>query len=358
MRILWINHRCPKHPRAGGAEEYIFQISRRLVKKGHEVTLLAERPPGLPDKEVIDGIEIIRRGSFSTLHLWVPLYVARHSSSYDVIIDNIAHVFPFYSSKFTRKPTLGVIYHVNGRVIKKVMPFPLYVIGSAAEKSLPHIYRSFITISRSTKEDLVRLGANPMRISVIYYGIDHDIYRPGKKSERPLVLWLNRFVGYKNPDHALRAFFIVKKKAPDTVFVMAGDGPQRAGVERLAKQLGIEVEFTGWVSGRRKVELLQKAWVCVYSSEIEGWGVVALEAAACGTPCVGYAVGGLRESIVDGVTGFLARPGDFSDLADKILKVVGDVNTLQRLSRNALAYASKFSWDRSAMEFEEVLESL
>lgn len=56
---------------------------------------------------------------------------------------------------------------------------------------------------------------------------------------------------------------------------MAGDRSQRARIERLAKQLGIEVEFTGWVSSRRKAELLQKAWVCVYSSEIKGWCVVS-----------------------------------------------------------------------------------
>lgn len=114
-------------------------------------------------------------GSLSTIHLWTPLYITRYSRSYSVIIDNIAHVFPFYSSKFTRKPTLGVVYHVNGRAIKKVMPFPLYIIGSDAEKSLPYIYRRSATISRSIEEDLVRLGVNPMGISVIYYSIDHYI---------------------------------------------------------------------------------------------------------------------------------------------------------------------------------------
>ncbi|AAL62795.1 glycosyltransferase (type 1) [Pyrobaculum aerophilum str. IM2] len=358
MRVLWINHRCPKHPQAGGAEEYVFQISRRLVKMGHEVTLLAEKPSSLPEHEVIDGVEIVRKGGFLTLHLWAPLYVAKHSREYDVIIDNVAHVFPFYSSKFTFKPTIAVVHHVNGKAINRVMPQPLHFLGIAAEKSLPHMYRSFIAVSRSTEEDLINLGVNPDRISVVYNGVDHEVYKPGEKSERPLVLWLNRFVKYKNPDHAVRAFSIVKKKIPEALFVMAGDGPERPRAERLAKQLGVEVEFVGKISVRRKVELLQRAWVCVYTSEIEGWGLVALEAAASGTPCVGYAVGGLRESIIDGVTGFLARPGDIGDLANKIVRILNNAELLKRLTENAFRYAQNFDWNNSAERFLEVINSV
>jgi len=360
MRILWINHRCPKHPQAGGAEEYVFQISRRLIKKGHEVTLLAERPPGLPYKEEIDGIGIIRKGSFSTLHLWAPLYVARYSRSYDVIIDNIAHVFPFGSPWFTNRKVVAVVYHVNGSNLRRVLPPALRVFGEASEKNLPKIYRMFVTVSKSTKSELIKLGVDPSRVWVVYNGIDHILYRPGRrKSDTPTILWLNRFVKYKNPEHALKAFQIVKKNLPDAKLIMAGDGPERPRIESIARRLGIDnIIFTGRVSLAQKIKLLQESWVCLYTSDVEGWGLVALEAAACGTPCVGYAVGGLRESIVDGVTGFLARPGDFEDLADKILKIAGDVNTLKRLSQNAVAYASKFDWDRSVREFEEVLKIL
>ncbi len=360
MRILWINHRCPKHPQAGGAEEYVLQISRRLVKKGHEVTLLAERPPGLPEREEIDGVEIIRKGSFSTLHLWAPLYVARYSKRCDVIIDNIAHIFPFGSPWFTNRQVIAVVHHVNGNSLRKVLPPVLRVLGRASEKSLPKIYNMFVTVSQSTKNELIMLGADPGRVWVVYNGVDHDLYRPGKrKSDDPTILWLNRFVKYKNPEHALMAFQIVKKNLPNARLIMAGDGPERHRIELVARRLGIDnVIFTGRISLAQKIKLLQESWVCLYTSDVEGWGLVALEAAACGTPCVGYAVGGLRESIVDGVTGFLARPLDIGDLADKILKIVGDAEILHRLSQNAAAHASKFDWDRSAMEFEEVLESL
>ena len=357
MRVLLINHRDLKHPSAGGAEEYLFNIAKRLAAWGHEVTLFSERSRGLLSTDFYGGVKIVRRGSFLTMHLWAPIYVIRNSHNYDVIVDNIAHVIPFMSTMVTRRPVVAVVYHINGPVLKKTMSPMLWRVGILAEKSLPKLYNNIIAISEWTKNMLIKLGAPADRVWVVKPGVDHNIYKPGVKSDKPMVLWLNRLVAYKNPDHAVEIFALVKKRIPNAKFVLAGDGPERPKIVALARDLGVEVTFTGRINLQKKVELLQKAWVCLYTSDVEGWGLVAIEAAACGTPCIVYATGGLTEAVIHGKTGFHVSPGDKRSVADRIVEVLLDENLRSYLSRNAIEYSRKFDWDKSAREFEEALKS-
>jgi glycosyltransferase involved in cell wall biosynthesis len=95
----------------------------------------------------------------------------------------------------------------------------------------------------------------------------------------------------------------------------------------------------------------------VLPSVREGWGLVVTEANSLGTPCVGYDVSGLRDSVKDGETGLLAEAGNVDDLADKIIMFLTDDTLRERLSRNALDYSRRFSWDESAKVFLEILRS-
>jgi glycosyltransferase involved in cell wall biosynthesis len=358
VKILLINHRDPKHPFAGGAEEYIFQIGRRLVKRGHEVTLLAERPSGLSGEEIIEGIRVIRMGGFLGFHAHAPNYVRQHGPEYDVVVDSIAHVFPFFSGFFTRTPVVAVVHHINGSALRKIFPAPLVPLAFVAENLLAKAYRNYIAVSKSTKNDLVRLGVRGDVIRIVYSGIDHEIYRPGEKAEEPTAIWIGRFVKYKNPDHVVKAFSIVQKKIPSTKLIMVGSGPLYRQTVRLAKNLNVNVEFVGRIPLKEKIDYLQKAWICIYTSEIEGFGIAALEAAACGTPCVGYSVGGLREAIIHGRTGYLVPKGDILGIAEVLVKILSSIELVEELSREALRYSMLFDWERSAEEFEKALKEI
>jgi glycosyltransferase involved in cell wall biosynthesis len=89
----------------------------------------------------------------------------------------------------------------------------------------------------------------------------------------------------------------------------------------------------------------------------EGWGVSVIEANAMGTPAIGYAVPGLRDSIVEGVTGALVRPFDYVAMAGAAKLLIGDQGNLEKMSRNCLDWARKFSWDDAATAFHRLLES-
>ncbi|MET1160152.1 MAG: glycosyltransferase family 4 protein [Thermoprotei archaeon] len=156
MRILWINHRDPKHPQAGGAEVRLYEIARRLVKMGYEVTVLCEKVDGLPGEEVLEGIRIRRIGGRASIHLLAPLYVRKHGHEYDVIVDDIAHAVPWYSPLVTKTPVVAQIHHVHQDVVYIELPKPLAWIVGRAEKTIAKVYRHFIAVSQSTKEELVR----------------------------------------------------------------------------------------------------------------------------------------------------------------------------------------------------------
>ena len=104
MKVLWINHRDIKHPKAGGAERTIYEVGKRLVGKGMELYLLSVNPGNLDEKEEIDGIHIIRIEGNIKIHLLLRSYIKKLNP--DVIIDDLAHGVPWLSPWFTKKKVI------------------------------------------------------------------------------------------------------------------------------------------------------------------------------------------------------------------------------------------------------------
>jgi len=357
MRILWLNHRDQKHPQAGGAEVHLREVGRRLVKMGHEVTLLSERFNGCSEEEVVDGINVKRIGSKYSIHLAAPLFVRKKAKEYDVVVDDIAHAVPWYSSLVTDKPVVGIVHHVHQKVIPLEVAFPLSLAVKAAEKTIKHFYKNIIAVSKATVEDLKNsLDVPENRISLIYYGVDHETYKPNPETEKfdePTILWLGRIKKYKNLDHLLMAFSLIKKKLPNARLMIAGSGNYERNIKEFTWNLGVDdVFFCGSVYGESKINLLRKSWVLAMTSVIEGWGMSILEASACQTPCVGYNAGALPEAIIDGKTGFLVEYDcDCTDeLADRLYAILVDEELRNKLSKGALEYSYNFDWNKTTEE--------
>ena len=358
MRILIFNWRCWKHPWAGGAENYLHEISWRLVKRGHQITWFASSWKGLKEREVSDGMEVIRKGGkYSVyIHAFLTYITELRNEDFDVIVDDINGV-PFFTPLFVRREKVAVLHHLVRRIFFKELRFYLAFVGYFSERLVPVAYRKtkFITVSKSTKNELEDFGIKD--IEVIYNGVDITINDNLDKSLNPSIAFLGRLKRYKRLDHLLKAYRIVSVRIPETELWIAGDGDQGIELEKLAEEMGLTVDFLSHVDEATKVKLLQEAWVFVTTSEKEGWGVTVLEANACGTPCIGYDVPGLRDSILNGETGFLVSDGDFEELASMICKVLEDEILREKLSRNALEYSKRFSWDESALLFEMALEN-
>lgn len=354
-RILIFNWRDIRHTYAGGAEVYIHELAKRWVGEGNKVTIFCGNDSLSPRYEIVDGVEVIRRGGFYFVYVWAFLYyLLRFRGRYDVVIDAQNGV-PFFTPLYAKEKVHPLIFHIHQDVFKRSMNPVFSFIACSLEKNLmPWAYRKYkvITISESTKKDIQKLGLKN-NIAVVYPGVDLEKYVPGEKSKKPLVLYIGRLKYYKKVDVVVKAAKKVVKKYPDTEFVIAGDGEEKDSLIKLAKELGVldKITFLGKVSEEKKIKLYQKAWIFMNPSIMEGWGITSIEANACGTPVIAANVPGLRDSVKNPTTGFLVESENVDAFAKTIVTTLEDQSKIRKLSQNAIVWARRFDWNKSALSF-------
>lgn len=357
MKILIFNWRDITHPLAGGAEVYIHEIGKRLAKR-HEVTLFCGEYPGCEKKSVIDGIKIIRKGGRYGIYLWAPLiYLSKLRKKYDIIID-CENGIPFFTPLFVQEPKICVMHHVHKDVFNIEMPFYLAWIGKFLESSLmPLVYKNveFIAVSPSTKKDLGNIGIDKEKIHIIFNGMNGRLAPDFNKKKENLIVYVGRIKKYKQLDHLVKAFRIVKDRIPDSELVIAGKG-DFSEIEELSKKLNLKLKLYNEITEDEKLDLLQKARIFVTTSMKEGWGLTVIEANRCGTPVIAYDVSGLRDSIRNNETGLLVKPGDIEEFAENIIKLLKDTYLNERLNKSAFLWSKEFDWNKSTEELKKIIE--
>ncbi len=359
-RILILNWRDKKHLWAGGAEAYLHEIAVRWVDAGHDVTLFCGNDGKSLSNEEVDGIHIVRRGGFFLVYFWAFVYYMRHfRNTCDVIIDS-ANGIPFFTPLYAKQPIRLLIYHVHQEVFRKSLYPPFSWIALFMEsRIMPFVYRRvpFVTISPASKADIIAERLTSTEPSIVYSGIDGELYKPGKKSKDPLVLCLGRLKEYKSVPVFIHAAQKVLEQIPSAKFVIAGDGEEKHFLMSLVKKLHLEkhIIFTGAVTEEQKVRLYQSAWVFVNPSLMEGWGMTTIEANACGTPIIASDVGGLRDSVNNPHSGYLVPYGNVDEFAARIVELLTDKKTRDRMSKQSVTWASNFDWGKSAEDFLQLL---
>lgn len=364
MRILVVNWQDLENPRSGGAEIHLHEVFGRLAARGHAVTVLCSGWSGAEPLAHADGMEIHRTGSRHTF----PLHARRHFDrvlaprGFDVIVEDLNKV-PLFTPRWSRIPVLPLVHHLFGRTAFREANPLVAGVTVLMERPLPRVFRDHLTVavSESTREDLVRRGFRRDRIRVIPNGIELDAYTPGtERFPEPTLLYLGRLQRYKRVDLVLDAVARLADRGVRARLVVAGKGSAGEALRRHARRLGItdRVEFAGFVSHERKLELLRGAWIHVLTSPREGWGIANLEAAACGTPTVASDSPGLRDSVRHGETGLLVPHGNVPALADALQALLDDGARRERLGDGARRFAEGYSWDASADAMEETLEEV
>ena len=324
--ILILNWRDPQHPQAGGAETYLFELARRWVKCGNRVEWLTAGFKGGAQHEELHGVGITRVGNALTVYLALPwMYVRRFRDRFDVVID-AENGIPFFSPLFSLKPKLCLIFHVHKRVFQEQLPkWISWFFVLLETKVMPYVYRNsrFVTISKTSHDEMLENRFSEKPVDVVYSGVGVEC-EPGAKSAVPTVAYVGRLKPYKRVDLLIRAFPGVLDQIPAARLVIAGSGDAESKLRELIDELGLadRVEIRGFVDEATKIQILQQAWLFVTPSSMEGWGIAAIEANACGTPVVAYDVPGLREAIVSGMNGVLLPNG--SDLTPTIVDILAD----------------------------------
>jgi glycosyltransferase involved in cell wall biosynthesis len=352
LNILIFNWRDIRNPEAGGAEVFTHENAKRWVKMGNEVTLFTSEYPNCEEEEVLDGVRIVRSGGKYTVYGRAKKYYKQRFSreGYDIIVDEI-NTRPFLTPRFVDKNKIIALIHQLAREYWFYeIPFPISYLGYyfLEERWLRnYVNIPTVTVSESTKQDLLHLRFKD--VSVVPEGLNFTpLNKIPEKEPYPVVVYVGRLRRAKRPDHAIKAFTIVKEQIPKAKLWIIGDGYFRKHLETIATD---GMTFFGYVPGSKKLTLMKRAWVLVNPSVREGFGLNVVEANALGTPCVAYDVAGLRDSVKNDETGLLARAGSIKDLAEKIIMILKHKIFRLSLSRNALIYSRLFTWDNSAEAF-------
>lgn len=354
--ILVMNWRDIRNPEAGGAEVYTHEVAKRWVEWGHSVTILTSRFKDSLPREDIDGVTIARTGTRLTVYRHArKLYLKEFRKDTDVVVDEV-NTRPFLTPRYVRggARVTALIHQLAREFWFYETPFPVSVLGRYwLEDHWLRGYRAIPTValSDSTRNDLVRLGFKD--VTVVHPGTSTcPLPTIPEKEADPTLLFLGRLKAAKLPDHALKAFALIKKRLPKAKLWMAGEGYLRKSLERDAPHGTV---FLGLVPDREKARLLQRAHLLLYPAVREGWGLTILEACSVGTPAIGYDVPGLHDSVRNGETGFLVPFGDVSMLAQKALLLLQDPRLRQRISENALRWSRDFDWTKTARSVLKVV---
>lgn len=203
-----------------------------------------------------------------------------------------------------------------------------------------------------------RLRGAADRVVVVPPGVDSDVFRPGSRTRPPFVLAAGRLEPLKGPDLALRAVAAVPAAVRPRLVVAGGSSSEHAGYEaelrRLADELGLDdtVSFVGPRSRQGLAELLRGASVVVVPSHSETYGLVALEAAASGTPVVAADAGGLHEAVVHGTTGTIVPGREATTWGAAIGAYLDDADLAASTATAAREHALAHPWSRSAQGLE------
>ena len=345
MRILVFNWKDIEHPAAGGAEVYTAEVARRLVAAGHAVTIFTSAVEGLPADDDAHGVRVVRRGSrLGVYRAARAFYRSEGRGNFDVVIDEV-NTRPFGCASWVDDvPVVALIHQVCREIWFHQLPWPVAIVGRYALE--PHWLRAYrsvpvLTVSRSSAESLRGYGLR--HITIVPEGIENTARPPVAKEERPTVITVGRLVSSKRPDHVLQAFRLLRQALPQAQLWVVGDGPRARIFEGEPG-----VTCFGKVTVRERDELLARAHAMVVTSVREGWALVVDEAAAMGTPTIGYRSPGLTDSVP-------AAGGSLVDAAPAELAAHLTLN-LPELVAQGRESSSLRGWRGGALSWDDVAE--
>ncbi len=366
MKILLLTWDYP--PARGGIQTWMCELARGLPDA--DVTVLAPAMLGDRAFDVESGCRAQRIGGARTgLWTWqsrLGMAVLRRSVTWrpDLIVCGHLITAP-----------AALLVHWLLRVPYVVFAYGYEIRRRRRRRLAGTLLRRaamVVACSAFSERAVLALGVPPARVRVLHPGVDPQRFAPtpdgnghGTDLAAGTILSVSRLNElYKGHDTVIRALPLVRAKCPNARFLIAGDGPLRDYLARIAQSVGMgeHVEFLGDVSDDALPDLYRSADVLVQlsresSSEggAEGFGIVCLEAAACGKPVVAGRSGGLVEAVSDGATGILVDPVDLGAAAEAILSVLEDPALARRFGRAGRERVlARFTWSHMALEARRI----
>lgn len=370
LNILILSWRGPNHPNAGGAEQSTFAHAKGWVKAGHNVFIFTAYFMGAKAEEKIEGVQIIRRGTqfFGVQIEAFKWYLFGTHDKFDLVVDEF-HGIPFFTPLYIRTRKMGFIHEV-AKEVWGLNPWPWpykllpSIIGTIFEPLIfKFFYKKipFMTVSDSTKTDLISWGIPSKSITVVHNGVNFSNTKLPMKEKDPTIIFLGAVSRDKGIEDALKVFSILNETKKNWKFWVVGKAEStllvrlKAFAERT--NIGRKITFFGFVADEEKFKLLARAHLMINTSAREGWGLVVIEGASVGIPTVGYNVPGLKDSILDGKTGILCNPNPQS-CAQQILTLLDNPSKYKNFQTQCKNWSRRFDWETSARNSLKLINSI
>lgn len=369
----------------GGLNVYVREVSSAFSDRGIATDIFTRRQS--PDDPAVESIAPLSRVIYLpagrsldkySLYNEVPGFAAgirsfaeRENLSYEMLY---SHYWLSGEVACLLRPQMGAAWahtaHTLGLVKNRTLASgarPEPALRIRVEGEIAQQADLLIGSTQDEADDLVRLyGADPARVHVVAPGIDLATFQPLDRAEARrkigygpgrLLLFVGRLERLKGVDVAIRALALLRDRAHDDVRLIVlgedvrdGDESEKERLKAVASASGVRdrVDFLGSVAHHELPYFYAAADVCVMPSYSESFGLVALEAQACGRPVVASGVSGLRSVVRDEVSGYLIDDHDPAIYAERIGRLLAEPELAQQMGRRGRLLAQRFSWTRTA----------
>lgn len=357
----------------GGMQTHTGELTRALDARGMRQTVLTTWPPGSPRVLRLGRAAVVAR-----LGLPVPVcrqfyavpaarlvwQLARRHDLVHVHLGEDLAIVPLGLAAARRAgiPMVLTVHSSQRRTLRisGVRSAALKVVGSIVEDAGERRADRILVLTDRLRDQLAADGIDPERIRVVPSGVNPTLFddaSPIAPHGGQCLLFVGRLHPQKGVDTLIRAM----ADLPTAQLAIAGDGPDRAQLERLAERLGVadRIRFLGFVAHDDVPALMRRADVFVMPSRYEELGTAIIEAMACGLPVVASRVGGIPNLVADGDTGLLTPPGDAPALAAALRRVLTEPGLAGKLGAEARTRTAAYQWpalaDRVLETYREVV---
>lgn len=364
------------YPTFGGSGVVATELGKALALKGHQVHFITYSQPVRLDSftENIFYHEVVV--SDYPLFEYQPYELVLTSKMVDVVMNekldllHVHYAIPHASAAYMaqriladqgiRLPFITTLHGTDITLVGRDESFEP-VITFAINHS-----NAVTAVSNSLRDDTLKYFHVNREVKVIPNFIRIEDYgHPTKNCQRhifapygeKIMVHVSNFRKVKRVEDVLHVFDRVRREIP-TKLILVGDGPERANIDKLCRQLQTCDEIVSLGKVFNPAEVLSIADLFILPSETESFGLSALEAMASHVPVISTNTGGLPEVNIHGVTGFTSKVGDVDDMAKNALKILKDENTLMEFKQRAFDHAKKFDIDVILPMYEELYESV
>lgn len=373
MKKLKIGITC--YPTLGGSGVIATELGKKLAKKGHDIHFITSSVPFRLDMLLPNVFFHEVEMSHYPVFQYPPYDLVLANKMAEVIDEEqldilhvhyaVPHAICAILAKAIAKRDVKIVTTLHGTDIT------VLGIDNGLRKMIIHAIEEsdvVTAVSQSLVQQTREMLDVTSPIDVVYNFVDEEVYRPadvrdirqqfGIEENEKVLVHISNFRKVKRVQDVVQVFSYVQEKLPAKLMLI-GDGPEYSDILRDVQQRGLEDKVLFLGKQNNVAALLNMADIMLLPSEKESFGLVLLEAMACGVPCIGTDVGGIPEVIRHGKNGFITQLGDVEQMGAFAMDLLTDEKLWQRFSESSIHYAAEnFHSDQIVAQYEAIYEEV